>query len=798
MNKKIKILHLEDSQKDSELIHSIIKSGGIKFDYFLADNEADFINILANENIDLIIADYSLPDYDGYEAFKVYKEIYPDIPFIFVSGKIGEATAVNAMINGAVDYVLKNNLARLVPAIKRSLKQAENELKRKQAEKELMESRQNLDQAYKLAHIGVWDWKADEDKVSWTEELYQIAGLDNKLPAPSYAEHQAIYTPQSWKLLKAAMEKAMKTGYPYQLELELVRPDGNIRNVNAFGGSKVNNKGQITGLFGTVQDITKRSQAEKALRESETFNSTLIDHLPQRISLKDIKSEYTICNNNYAFDLGIKPGEIKGKNDFDFYPADFAEAYRADDQEVINKGVIKDIEEKTIQKGEESWIHTVKVPYRDDSDKIIGVLGVFEDITERKKVEQDLLISNKELVFQIEEKGKIAKQLLKARKQAEDSNSLKTAFLNNLSHAIRTPMNQILGFASFLKDPDITEQQREDYISIINNQSYKLLHNITNIDEISEMTTGVADLKLSVFNLKEMIDELFASFKPKAEYRNLQLKLNKKIADADAMVRGDQVKLKNVFNNLIENAIKYTDAGNVEIEYSRTGDNLILVVRDTGIGLKEEEKQLIFEQFRQVDIRLGKKYGGMGPGLAISNAYTRMMGGTIRVESKQGEGSTFFVEIPDMPAIHAFTPTVRGLHVHGISRPNWQGKTLLIAEDEESNAEFLSIALRATQIQLLFATNGLEAVEQCRIHPEISIVLMDIKMPRMDGLEATKIIKSIRFDLLIIATTAYARTDERDFILQSGCDDYLPKPIKIEDLIAMIQKHMAGKSTISN
>lgn len=265
MNKRIEILHLEDSQKDSELIKSIIENGGIEFDYFLVDNETDYVNILANENIDLIIADYSLPGYDGYEAFKVSKELYPDIPFIFVSGTISEDTAIDAMVNGAVDYVLKNNLARLVPSIRRSLKQSKNELLRKQAEEELMESRKNLYEAYKLAHIGVWDWKADEDKVTWTEELYKIAGLDSKLPAPNYAEHSALYTQQSWQLLKTAEKKAMNTGDPYQLELELVRPNGNIRNVNAFGGRTVNSKGQITGLFGTMQDITKRIQAEQEL-----------------------------------------------------------------------------------------------------------------------------------------------------------------------------------------------------------------------------------------------------------------------------------------------------------------------------------------------------------------------------------------------------------------------------------------------------------------------------------------------------------------------------------------------------
>jgi len=790
MNKKIKILHLEDSQKDSELIHSIIKSGEIEFDYFFIDNEKGYVNILEKEDIDLILSDFSLPDYNGNDALRVAREKYSHIPFIFVSGAMGEDAAITSMLNGATDYVLKNNLARLVPAIKRSLLQSENNLMRKQAEKALKESREMLHKAQKLAHFGVWDWEADLDVVTWTEELYQIAGLDPKHPPPTYAEHATLYSPQSWHLLKTAVENAMKTGEHYELELELIRSDGIIRNVIAFGGAKLDGRGKATGLYGTVQDITEKKKADEALLESESRYKDLFEQTRDIIFLLSPQALLLSLNQAFGNITGWQVQEWIGKPVFDLlHPEDIPLAAKRFSN--VLKGIFSQPIELRLRNKSGDYIpcEVLASPSMKNGMNN-GLQGICRDITERKQAEQELININQKLLFQIEEKEKQAEELVIARKKAEESDNLKSAFLHNLSHEIRTPMNQILGFASFLRDPDITEKQRDNYITIINSQSYQLLHIITNIVEISEITTGHVDLKLSIFNLSEMMDELFTSFKPKAEYRNLQLRLNKKIADADAMIRGDQVKLKNVFDHLIENAIKYTDTGSVEIEYSRSGDNLVVAVKDTGIGIAEIEQKFIFEQFRRIETNMLKNYGGMGLGLAIATAYIRMMNGTIRVESEPGKGSTFFVEIPNMSLVRVSESVVNRSKSRLHPFPDWQDKTLLVAEDEESNADYLTVALRATHVHLLFASNGLEAVEQCKTHPEITLVLMDIKMPRMDGLEATKIIKSLRSDLPVIATTAYAGTDEREFILQSGCDDYLPKPIKQEDLVAKIQKYI--------
>lgn len=413
--------------------------------------------------------------------------------------------------------------------------------------------------------------------------------------------------------------------------------------------------------------------------------------------------------------------------------------------------------------------------------------------SEKEKRAAELLIANKELLFQNLEKEKRAIEFTEAMEKAEESDQLKSAFLSTLSHEIRTPMNQILGFASLLEDTQLSSDDRGEFLAIINDQSYQLLHIINDIVEMSKLTAGQVKLDIVSFDPEVMMQEVIDASIMKASKRNLELTLKITNNYTPYQIKGDRAKLKIILNTLIDNAIKYTDEGSVVVRYYHEGDRLLFEVSDTGIGIEEQEKHIIFKYFRQVESALSKRYAGLGLGLSISAAYANMMSGVIRVESIPGKGSAFQVDIPYIP----YDAVIQGQDLPEIGNQHqpmqnceWQNKTILIVDDDEPTIMFYIAVLRHSGIHILFVYNGLKAVEQCLEHPEIDIVLMDIKMPRMDGLEATQQIKAFHGQLPIIATTAFANTGDKQHILEAGCDDYMAKPIKGQELLAMMGKYL--------
>jgi len=391
---------------------------------------------------------------------------------------------------------------------------------------------------------------------------------------------------------------------------------------------------------------------------------------------------------------------------------------------------------------------------------------------------------------QLEELVRIrTKELLLAKEKAEESDKLKTAFLANMSHEIRTPMNGILGFSQLLKEPDLSVQDKNKYIDTIDNSTHQLLSIITDILNISKIEAGEETTHSLFFNLRELLEEIKSFFLPLADQKNLKLSLVYNLSPGIVNIKSDPVKLRQILDNLIGNAIKFTPKGKVEIAVTSNNDRLIFSIKDTGIGIDPSLHKVIFDRFRQVELTHSRKYGGTGLGLSLAKSYIEMLGGTIHLDSSLGKGSVFTFEVPlciiNEPILEKKSGKNKILLQH-----KWGGKTLVLAEDEEDNAFFIQTALIPTGIKIITVINGFEAVEICRKNKDISLVLMDIKMPDMDGLEATRIIRLFNKEIPIIATTAYALSSDAEKCLEAGCNDYIPKPVVIEKLFGLIQKHL--------
>jgi CheY-like chemotaxis protein len=377
-------------------------------------------------------------------------------------------------------------------------------------------------------------------------------------------------------------------------------------------------------------------------------------------------------------------------------------------------------------------------------------------------------------------------QLNNAKEKAEESNRLKTAFLQNLSHELRTPMNGILGFLEILQDKELDEEKREEFLNIVQESGQRLLHTINDIVEISKIETGDNLLYFSDFDLAATMNYHLEFFKPKAEAKNIEFRCSQKITGDAALINSDSSKIEAILTNLINNAIKFTYTGSIEFGDYLEGLNLVLYVNDTGKGIPSNRLDAIFDRFVQADSRLTRAYEGMGLGLSIVNAYVKALGGEIKVESEVEKGSLFSVYLPYYPSKRKenLAEPVKQDKICLTSNP-----TVLVVDDDDINLQYFENSLKGENIDLIKVTSGEESVEMVHNNPSVSIVLMDIKMPGINGFEATQQIRMFNKELPIIAQTAYAMPGDKERAFEAGCNDYITKPIARNDLLRMIQKY---------
>jgi signal transduction histidine kinase len=382
-----------------------------------------------------------------------------------------------------------------------------------------------------------------------------------------------------------------------------------------------------------------------------------------------------------------------------------------------------------------------------------------------------------------EELKQINEELYYAKEKAEESDCLKDAFLKNLSHEIRTPMNAIIGFSDLLNKPDLSEEERSQFISYVQNSCYRLLEIVTDILTISSVETNQEKVSCKLVNVNQVIDQTITNFNKHGYNSNIVLRVKRPTLANSPEIYTDGTKLSQILNNLISNALKFTNEGFVEVGYTVNEKEFVFYVKDTGIGIKPEMHEKIFERFRQGDDIINSNYGGAGLGLAISKGFVELLDGKIWVVSDIQKGSTFFFTLPNSKPVLNESPI-------SISERSVVSDTILVAEDEEYNFLYIQEVLRGVGAKILHAKNGDEAVTICKSNPNIGLVLMDIKMPIMDGNVATSLIKEFRPDLPIIAQSAYSMPYEVYKNNKKGFDGYLAKPISAEVLRSKIAEYL--------
>jgi len=385
------------------------------------------------------------------------------------------------------------------------------------------------------------------------------------------------------------------------------------------------------------------------------------------------------------------------------------------------------------------------------------------------------------------ERSRMIQVLISAKEKAEESDRLKTAFLANISHEIRTPMNGILGFLELLTDPGIDDQQRELYLDIMNKSGQRLLATINDIVEISKIEAGQIEVYESEVKINEVLDYHHQVFSKMASDKNIDLIRSYLPELEDNCILTDKFKLEGILTNLLNNAVKFTKSGKIEFgNYIKEGF-MIFFVKDTGMGIPPEKIKTIFDRFVQGDLSITRPYEGSGLGLSIVKAYLDKMGGKIWVESTLGVGSTFYFSIPYKPVRKKSNKI--DISIKHIEKRNINAK-ILIAEDDEVSYEYIKTILGQEPLELIHCNNGDDAVKIAREIKDISLILMDIKMPGINGLDAVRLIRSFNKQIPIIALTAYAFSNDRDEAIRSGCNDYLSKPVNRINLVNKINDYI--------
>jgi PAS domain S-box-containing protein len=665
----------------------------------------------------------------------------------------------------------------------------------------------------------IWDWDVPNKTVFFSPRWKELRGYKEDEIGNSEKEWSASIHPDDLDRVLGAVNDHFKGKTVFfQEEYRIMCKDGSYKWILDRGIAQRDSTGNVIRMAGSESDITDRKLAADALKKSRARYESLFNDCPVALWEEDFTELYqylmhlkksgiadfeqyfndhpdelqkcaqkvTITNVNKAtlhLHEAKSKEELLGNLEAIFTPNSFI-AFKKEVVAIANNQTEIQIEGeiKTLT-GKSKQIILKLFTQKESNERMTAILATV-DITDKKKTEEELQQQNKEYEALAEEYKTQNDDLISAIEQAVRSDKLKSEFLQNLSHEIRTPMNAILGFTSFLNLKSTTSVRRNKYIEIIESSGNQLLRIIDDLLEISALETQHIQVVETRFSLNQIITELFTIFKSQSKDKNISFKLIKPLNDNESYILTDDSKLRKILTNLIENAVKYTVEGFIEVGYKINNNDITIYVKDTGIGIEESRHQNIFERFSQAEHDMSKRIGGLGLGLSIVKENVKLIGGSIELKSKPGKGSTFSVIIPNC-RVQAYNSTSETNFVCN------QTLNILVVEDEDVNFLYLKTLFEevAPDYNIIHASNGLEAIHLCKNH-NFELVFMDIKMPQMNGYETCEEILKFNSSQKIIAQTAYTSNDDKTKARLAGCIDFMSKPIKIESMQKILDKYI--------
>ncbi|MEI6683130.1 MAG: response regulator [Bacteroidota bacterium] len=816
-SRKIKILAIDDNPDNLISMKAVIREAFPDILVFTALTGRDGIALAQAEDPDVILLDIVMPGMDGYEVCQRLKsdKLLADTPVIFVTAIKGEkASRIRALNAGGDAFLAKPIDESELTAQIRAMLKIKAASSEKHAEKERLSALVS-EKTYELQQINIATLnlledlqkenearKKSEEALRKSEEKYRTifenvqdifyqTDLEGTVieisPSIQYfsefSREEIIGSPVSdlyadKKDREVLLTAIQRNGELRDYEVKLKTKTGVIKYVSINARLIYDAQKRPNHIDGALRDVTERKNAEKQIR----LLSRAIEQSPVTIMITDKDGNIEYVNPKFTEVTGYSLDEVTGKNPNLLQSgAQTREFYRELWTTILSGNNWHGEFHNRKKNGESYWEDALISSMVNPEGVISHFIGVKMDITEKRKMMSDLTL---------------------AKEKAEESDRLKSAFLANMSHEIRTPMNGILGFAGLLKEPDLTGEEQQKYIRIIEKSGARMLNIINDIVSISKIESGQMDINMAETNINEQVEYTYTFFRPEAEQKGLKISYNNSLPAKNAVIKTDREKLYAILTNLVKNAIKFCDNGTIELGYTfkpaapagpaADGKGMVeFYVKDTGIGIPKGRQEAIFDRFVQADIGDTRAFQGAGLGLSISKAYVEMLGGRIRVESDEKKGAIFFFTIPYNGSL---TPDNLAENLTDKAEKEITNRNLkiLVAEDDEASEIYISLTVKMFGKDVIQAGTGVEAVEICRNNPDLDLILMDIKMPVMDGYEATRQIRKFNNGVVIIAQTAYGLTGDREKAIEAGCNDYLAKPIKKADLLRMITRFFSA------